>query len=284
MQVILISGLSGSGKSVAIKVLEDSNFYCVDNLPVKLFAETVDLLSAAGHENIAISIDARGGESVGLLPQRIEALKARGMDVRLFFLDATDDTLIRRFAETRRRHPLATDQATLEEAIVRERELLSPVAEAGHRIDTSGVHPNTLRTWIKDLLQAGHGELSLLFESFGYKQGIPLDADYVFDVRCLPNPFYDPKLRALTGQDAEVMAFLERDASVQQMLEDIQRFITTWLPAFRRDNRAYLTVSICCTGGQHRSVFLAERLARHFRSFAGAQSPVLVRHRQLSTD
>jgi len=280
MQVVLISGLSGSGKSVALKVLEDNGYFCVDNLPVKLFDETVGLLRAAGHERIAISIDARGGETVALLPQRVEQLKLNGVDARLLFLDAKDDTLIRRFAETRRRHPLAAGQITLEEAIVRERELLSPVAEAGHRIDTSGIQPNALRNWIKDLLEVERGETSLLFESFGYKQGIPLDADFVFDVRCLPNPFYDPRLRPLTGRDRDVIAFLDNEPSAGRMLADIRTFIESWLPAFRRDNRAYLTVAIGCTGGQHRSVYLSESLAKYFRAQHGA-GPVLVRHRQL---
>ena len=229
MQVVLISGLSGSGKSVALKVLEDNGYFCVDNLPVKLFAETVELLRTSGNERIAISIDARGGETVSLLPQRVEQLKLNGVDARLLFLDAKDDTLIRRFTETRRRHPLATGQVTLEEAIAHERDLLSPVAEAGHRIDTSGLQPNALRI--------ERGETSLLFESFGYKQGIPLDADFVFDVRCLPNPFYDPQLRPLTGRDAAVIAFLEKEPSAGRMLADIRTFIENWLPAFRRDNR-----------------------------------------------
>lgn len=280
MQVVLISGLSGSGKSVALKVLEDNGYFCVDNLPVKLFTETVELLRTSGNERIAISIDARGGETVGLLPQRVEQLKLNGVDARLLFLDAKDDTLIRRFTETRRRHPLAAGQVTLEEAIARERELLSPVAEAGHRIDTSGLQPNALRNWIKELLQIERGETTLLFESFGYKQGIPLDADFVFDVRCLPNPFYDPRMRALTGRDAAVIAFLEKEPAAGRMLADIRTFIENWLPAFRRDNRAYLTVAIGCTGGQHRSVYLSESLAAYFRAQPGA-GPVLVRHRQL---
>lgn len=276
MQVVLLSGVSGSGKSVALKALEDNGYYCVDNLPVQLFARTVELLRAAGNELAAISIDARGGELVSQLPAVLDNLKRQGVDARLIFLDSKDDTLIKRYAETRRRHPLATGQTTLAEAMARERALLSTVAEVGHRIDTSDLQPNALRAWIKELLQAGQGQTSLLFESFGYKQGIPLDADFVFDVRCIPNPYYDPDLRPLNGTDAQVIRFLENEPSAVKMLADIRGFIESWLPSFRRDNRAYLTVAIGCTGGQHRSVYLAEKLAQRFRP----QMNVLVRHRE----
>ena len=257
MQVVLLSGVSGSGKSVALKALEDSGYYCVDNLPVKLFAETVELLRAGGNELVAISIDARGGEAVSLLPARLEALKRQGVDARLIFLDSKSDTLIRRFAETRRRHPLAVGQTTLEEAIVRERDLLSPVAEVGHRIDTSGLQPNALRGWIKDLIAVDPSTLTLLLESFGFKHGVPLDADLVFDVRCLPNPHYDPQLRPLTGHDAPVVEFLERETQASLLIEDIQRFLQRWLPRFALDQRASITIAIGCTGGRHRSVYIA---------------------------
>lgn len=282
MQVVLISGLSGSGKSVALNVLEDNGYYCVDNLPVKLLEETVQLLRNAGQEHVALSIDARGGQSVASLPDYAQGLKSQGIDARLLFLDSKNDTLVRRYAESRRRHPLADGKATLEESIARERALMAPIAEVGHRIDTSELHPNALRSWIKDLLQADRGETSLLFQSFGYKQGVPLDADFLFDVRCLPNPFYDPRLRLLTGRDADVIRFLDNEPIVARMLDDIGNFIETWLPAFRNDNRAYLTVAIGCTGGQHRSVYLADRLAARFSS-AGGKGPVLVRHRQIAT-
>jgi UPF0042 nucleotide-binding protein len=281
MQVVLLSGVSGSGKSVALKALEDNGYFCVDNLPVQLFARTVELLRAAGNELVAISIDARGGELVSQLPVVLENLKRQGVDARLIFLDSKDETLIKRYAETRRRHPLAVGQVTLAEAMVRERELLSPAAEVGHRIDTSDLQPNALRAWIKELLQAGQGQTSLLFESFGYKQGIPLDADFVFDVRCIPNPYYDPRLRPLCGLDAPVIEFLEKEPTAIKMLADIRAFVESWLPSFRQDNRAYLTVAVGCTGGQHRSVYLTERLAAYFREPARTQGPVLVRHRQL---
>jgi len=292
MQLVLISGLSGSGKSIALNVLEDSGYYCVDNLPAQLLEQSAELLRRAGHVRIAMSIDARTGNSLEMLPETISALKRQGVEVRLLFLDAKNDTLIRRFAETRRRHPLAQggglgssavpgkeDTLTLEECLARERDLLSAVGEIGLRIDTSELLPNTLRNWIKELLGIRTESTLLLFESFGYKQGVPLDADLVFDVRCLPNPHYDPHLRPLTGLDTEVVAFLEKEPMVGSMLQDIRRFIETWLPAYGHDNRGSLTVAVGCTGGQHRSVYFVERLSAHFRAMA----PVLVRHRQLAT-
>jgi UPF0042 nucleotide-binding protein len=278
MQLILISGLSGSGKSVALNVLEDSGYYCVDNLPVLLLAETAEFMRSAGYQKIAVSIDARSGKALDRLPNTLAALRQAGMDLRVLFLDAKSDTLVRRFAETRRRHPLAQGELTIEECIARERELLAEIGELGHRIDTSDLQPNTLRAWIKDLLGAGNSHMTLLFESFGFKQGIPLDADLVFDVRFLPNPYYDPRLRPLTGNDAAVIAFLEANDDAHKTLAEIRGLIDTWLPRYLRDNRAYLTVAVGCTGGQHRSVYLVEKLAAHFRE----KAPVLVRHRQLS--
>jgi UPF0042 nucleotide-binding protein len=278
MQLVLISGLSGSGKSIALNVLEDSGYYCVDNLPVQLLKQSVELLRGAGHARVAMSIDARTGGSLERVPEYVAALKKERVDVRLLFLDAKDDTLIRRFSETRRRHPLATGTRTLEECLARERELLAPINEIGSRIDTSDLLPNTLRNWIKELLGIRAELTTLLFESFSYKQGVPLDADLVFDVRCLPNPHYEARLRPLTGLDDEVVAFLEKEPRVGAMLQDIRRFVETWLPAYGQDNRSSLTVAIGCTGGRHRSVYFAERLGAYFRTHA----PVLVRHRHLA--
>jgi RNase adapter protein RapZ len=277
MQLILISGLSGSGKSVALNVLADNEFYCVDNLPGKLLAETVAFLGAAGYSRVAVSIDARSGDSLEQLPRSIAALRAKGVDVRLLFLDAKADTLIRRFKETRRKHPLSGHALTIEECIEKERELLGPIGELGHHIDTSDIAPNALRRWIRDLVSVERAGMTLQFESFGFKEGIPVDADLVFDVRCLPNPYYDPQLRPLSGLDAPVARFLDADPDTQRMVGDIGNYLATWLPAFVRDNRAYLTVAIGCTGGQHRSVYLVEQLAARFR----AELSVLVRHRQL---
>jgi RNase adapter protein RapZ len=277
MQLVVISGLSGSGKSVALNVLEDASFYCVDNLPATLLAATIDFLDDAGYDRVAVTVDSRSGAALAELPASIRALKARGIDVRLLFLDAGNETLVKRFSETRRPHPLAGSDTTVDEAIRRERELLAGVDELGQRLDTSDLAPNALRAWIKDLVAVDRSGLTLAFESFGYKQGIPLDADLVFDVRCLPNPFYDPKLRPLTGLDAPVARFLEALPAAQAMLADIGDFVGRWLPSFVRDNRAYLTVALGCTGGQHRSVWFAEQLAARFR----ATTRVLVRHRQL---
>ena len=278
MQVVVITGLSGSGKSIALNVLEDAGYYCVDNLPAPLLSDLVDHLRLEGHERAAVAVDMRGGSSIAALPPQLRSLEAQGVVLRCVFLDARDEVLIQRFSETRRRHPLATGDVTLEEAIAREREALEMLASLGHHVDTSNLRPNSLRASIKEFAALDErGGLTLLFESFGFKHGIPLDADLVFDVRCLPNPHYDPVLRPLTGRDAEVVAFLAGQPEVARMESDLRRFIGDWLPAYVRDNRSYLTVGIGCTGGQHRSVYLAERLADHFRP----QASVLVRHRSL---
>lgn len=278
MQLIIISGLSGSGKSIALNVLEDSGYYCVDNLPAKLLIGLTQFLAHEGYDRVAVSIDVRSGATLSELPGYLLQLKERGTDLHLMFLDSKIDTLVKRFSETRRRHPLAHEGRTLPECIELERELLADIGDLGHRIDTSDLNPNALRSWVKELLDLGESGLTLLFQSFGFKHGIPTDADFVFDVRCLPNPHYDPALRPLTGKDAPVVAFIEANANAREMLTDIRDFVEKWLPCFVRDNRSYLTVAIGCTGGCHRSVYFAESLARHFR---GSRS-VLVRHRELS--
>ncbi|MDR1463650.1 MAG: RNase adapter RapZ [Azoarcus sp.] len=278
MQLVLISGLSGSGKSIALKVLEDAGYYVVDNLPSMLLPQLVATLRGTGYCRIAVSVDVRSGESVAALPRQMAALRELAEDLRCIFLDARDDTLIARFSETRRRHPLAGENMSLKEAICCEREMLDEIFLLGHRIDTSDMHPNTLRNRVKDFVEAEAGEgLSLMFQSFGFKYGIPLDADMVFDVRCLPNPYYDPQLRPLTGHDPEVIAYFAQLPEVGRMIEDIRRFIAAWLPDFIRDNRSYLTVAIGCTGGQHRSIYIAEHLTEAFR----ATCRVLVRHRAM---
>jgi RNase adapter protein RapZ len=278
MQLILITGLSGSGKSVALHVLEDSGYYYVDNLPLKLLQKTVELLDRSEHTRVALSLDMRSAEELAGLPGQLADFRSRGHDVRVLFLEAKADTLIKRFSETRRRHPLADGRLTLTECIERERDLLSGIADTAHRLDTSDLGPNALRNWVKDFVGLPPAGLVLLFESFGFKHGLPLNADLVFDVRCLPNPNYDPRLRPLTGRDAAVIDFLCSDTATCRMLDDIRRFVTDWLPAFNRDNRSYLTVAVGCTGGQHRSVYFAEALAAFFRD----RVPVLVRHRELS--
>lgn len=277
MQLILITGLSGSGKSVALNVLEDGGFYCVDNLPVKLLPDLVSFLDAAGYARAALSIDVRSGSTLAELPQHVANLKRSGTDIRVLFLEAKTETLIKRYSETRRRHPLSEGELTLPECIARERELLGDVAELSHHVDTSDLNPNALRSWVKDFAGLRLAGFSLLFQSFGFKHGIPLDADLVFDVRCLPNPHYEPALRPMTGKDQPVIDFLRADPDTQKMLDDIRRYVENWLPCFIRDNRSYLTVAIGCTGGRHRSVYFVEALAGHFRP----QTQVLIRHREL---
>ena len=284
MHILIISGLSGSGKSIALNLLEDATYYCVDNLPPQLLQPLVDQLGEQGYGKIAVAIDIRGGGGIETLPQQLETLRAQGHDVQFLFLDSKTETLRKRYSETRRRHPLASDDRTLSEAIAEERVRLARVAELGHHIDTSDLKPNALREWIRQFIVANgdhaHPQaqtLTLSFESFGFKHGLPLDAELVFDVRCLPNPHYEPDLRPLTGRDQPVIDFLEAEPDVLRMRDDIARFVETWLPAYIRDNRSYLTVGIGCTGGQHRSVYIAEWLARHFSD----RLRVLVRHREL---
>jgi UPF0042 nucleotide-binding protein len=278
VQLFLISGLSGSGKSVALKVLEDSGYYCVDNLPADLLAALVEHLQRAGYSNIAVSIDVRSANSVQRLPPLLQQIKQQGTDVHVLFLDAQTDTLVKRFSETRRLHPLNDGVRTLPECVLYERELLTEISSIGHHIDTTELNSNALRAWIKQFIKLDRARLTLLFQSFGFKHGIPLDSDLVFDVRCLPNPHYNPVLQPLTGRDTAVIQFLDSTPSAQDMFGDIRDFIERWLPSFVADNRSYLTVAIGCTGGQHRSVYFAEKLARHFEH----QQQVLVRHRELS--
>jgi UPF0042 nucleotide-binding protein len=278
MQLFLISGLSGSGKSVALKMLEDSGYYCVDNLPVELLNVLMSNLKLSGVSKVAVSIDVRSGSSVVLMPQYLDDIRKQVADVHVLFLDAQTDTLVKRFSETRRLHPLSDGVRTLPECVARERELLAEISNIGHHIDTSELNANALRAWIKQFITLDRGRLTLLFESFGFKNGLPLDADLVYDVRCLPNPHYDPVLRPLTGRDAPVIRFLDETPLVQKMYEDIRTFVENWLPSFVADNRSYLTVAIGCTGGQHRSVYLSEKLAQHFKN----QQQVLLRHRELT--
>ena len=276
MQLILVSGLSGSGKSIALAVLEDAGYYCADNLPATLLLEVADFLAEAGHDKIAVSIDARSA-ALAALPENIAQLKSRGMECRVIYLEASNPALLRRFSETRRRHPLTRQGLTLLEAIERERALLAGVAALGHRIDTSELLPRLLQNWIRDLLGIGPGMLALLFESFAYRDGIPLDADWVLDARMLPNPHYDPQLRPLTGRDRAVIDYLAREAAVARWLEDVRALLARWLPEIVRENRSSVTVAIGCTGGKHRSVYLVEQLADAFRR----DWSVLVRHRGL---
>jgi len=238
----------------------------------------VESAQSRGEQKVAISADARSPDTLGQLLAIVGQLGKRGHDVRVIFLDSSDESLVRRFSETRRPHPLAREGQTLAEAIAQERGLLAWLAEIGDRIDTSVLLPAQLRQWVQDLVVTERSRLVLTFETFGYKAGVPLDADYVFDARCvLPNPHYDPQLRALTGHDAPVKEYLERETQANLFVEDIQRFLQRWLPRFLLDQRASITVAIGCTGGRHRSVYIAEQLAERFAS----EHEVVVRHRDL---
>jgi len=286
LHLVLLTGMSGSGKSVALHALEDLGFYCVDNLPPELLTSLVSLERAGSNHQLAIAMDVRSAGSLPLVPKQLEALRSQGVNVDAIFLDANTDTLMRRFSETRRRHPLSQaspdsaqqDQRhALSEAIELERELLSELRAQSHVIDSSIIRPTQLQSYIKSLINAHGEQLTLVFESFAFKRGIPSDADYVFDVRMLPNPHYDPDLKALTGRDAPVVEFLQRESEVQRMLTQVQQFLESWLSPLSQNHRSYVTVAIGCTGGQHRSVYLVEQLAKLFET----QWVTLKRHREL---
>jgi RNase adapter protein RapZ len=290
LEIVFITGMSGSGKSVALHALEDAGFYCVDNLPPELVLGFVDLqatLDAASR--IAIAIDVRSAKSLPALPSVLAGLQARGIDFKLVFLDAGDETLVHRYSETRRLHPLSNtknndqphndQRLALQEAIALERELLAELRERAHIIDTGFIKATKLQSIIKTLVDsdASSNALTVVFESFAFKRGVPLDADYVFDVRMLPNPHYEPQLKALTGRDQPVMDYLLASPDVLNMQTQIAQFVKNWLPALQADHRSYVTVAIGCTGGQHRSVYLVEQLAKAFKQ----DWPVLIRHREL---
>jgi UPF0042 nucleotide-binding protein len=278
MDLILIGGVSGSGKSVALAAFEDAGYYAVNNLPVALLAETAAYLEQAGQERVAVALDVKTGPGLPGLAETMAALSQRGWQVRLLYLDATVETLVKRFSETRRRHPFSSGDRTLTEAIQYERDLLAHARQLGITFDTSELPAANLRGWIKDFVSVDPSQITLQVESFGFKHGVPLDADLVFDARCLPNPHYEPALSPLTGRHADVVAFLEAIPEAERMYGDIYHFVASWLPDYARDNRNYLTVAIGCTGGQHRSVYLVERLAQAF----SPRYQVIVRHRELA--
>jgi RNase adapter protein RapZ len=279
---VIVSGLSGAGKTIALHSLEDLGFYCVDNLPVSLlpmFAEQASRLDIV-HEGVAVGVDART-TALNEMPALLQTLSAVKIPYHILFLEADDSVLIKRFSETRRKHPLSSAKVPLREAIQQERQLLEPLAkQADIRINTSFIQVHQLRDIIRlQIKLRSHQNLSVLFQSFGFKYGIPSDADFVFDVRCLPNPYWESELRQLTGRDGAVVNFLQAQPKVQQMEQTMIEFLETWLPQFAADNRSYLTIAIGCTGGQHRSVYLAEQLAKYFSQ---QSEGVLVRHRELS--
>ncbi len=285
VKLLIVSGLSGSGKSIALQALEDQGLYCIDNLPMGLllaFAQQLVSPNQKQYPHAAVGIDARNlVEDFQQFRERLDAVRALGITCEVIFLHADDNTLFKRFSETRRRHPLTSASVSLSEAIKAEREVLKPLAEnADWSIDTTHTTLHQLRDLIRERVTGRDGaSMSLLLMSFGYKHGLPQDADFVFDVRCLPNPHWIPSLRGLTGCDPQVSEFLRRHKAVQEMIENLRAFVSRWLPAFEADNRAYLTVAIGCTGGQHRSVFMVEELAQGLR--AGPVN-ILTRHRELS--
>jgi len=284
MNIIIISGLSGSGKSVALHALEDMDYYCIDNLPVGLldaFANEIREQIRANGNDVGVGIDARNHPNqLSNFPNIIAGIRDRGIACKILFLQADDATLLKRFSETRRKHPLSGADIPLADAIDRERTLLSPIAaNADMFIDTSRTNVHQLRDLIMESLGNAEAKgLSLLLRSFGYKHGIPGDADFVFDARCLPNPHWQPGLRNLTGRDREVVEYLEEEAVVREYYQQLENFLTSWLPRFREDNRSYLSIAIGCTGGQHRSVYLVERLARQL---GDRLCDIVTRHREL---
>lgn len=284
MKLIIISGLSGSGKSVALHTLEDLGYYCIDNLPLFLLAELAAVMGQSRRRTFtrtAVGIDARNKpEDLHSLPAIIEQARERGVDCRVAFLDAQTETLIRRFSETRRKHPLTHASRPLSEAIALERQFLDPILHvAALRIDTTHTNVHELRDLIREQLGGDASpRASILLQSFGFKHGVPHDVDFVFDVRCLPNPHWEAELRPLSGLDPAVAAFLEGHDEVIRMRNDIKSFLDRWVPQFETDGRSYLTIAIGCTGGQHRSVYMAESLGRHFEQSGRS---VMVRHREL---
>ena len=283
MSFFIVSGLSGSGKTIALQALEDVGFYCIDNLPAVLLPHFAGLLAEMRNNaimNVAVGLDVRNRAFLADLPKSLDELRTRGIHCRIVFLEAEDSILVKRFKETRRKHPMVDHRTPLIEAIRAEKEMLEPLSfDAALRIDTTRTTPHELRTQVRNFaLGEETAGLTLLFESFGYKHGTPLDADYVFDVRCLPNPYWQAELRQHTGLDEPVVRFLEQHDDVRAMLDGIAGFLEKWLPRFEREDRTYLTIAIGCTGGQHRSVYLVRRLAEYF-SNTGVKTQV--RHREL---
>lgn len=283
MRLIIVTGMSGSGKSVALRELEDIGFYCIDNLPFSLVETVADRLRASQKE-VAFAVDSRSGLTDSDRPaDLVESLRSKGCSVDVLFLTADTQTLLKRFSETRRRHPLSSTKGaetdlTLSEAIEREREILSAFSEVGASCDTSNLSSNGLRNWVARFARTENAGMTIAFESFAFKRGIPYVADLVFDARNLPNPFYDETLRPFTGRDPQIVAFMRGHPQVQEFVDSIAAFIAKWLDSYAGNNRRYFTVAVGCTGGQHRSVYVAQQLYEHFRSLHSSTS---VRHREL---
>ncbi len=278
MEVIIISGLSGSGKSIALNALEDNDFYCIDNLPVTLLSNISQHLNHEHQDKVAISVDIRSID-IEKLPHVIKEIESLSIKTKLIYLESSTESIVRRFGETRRRHPLVNEKLSLSEAIEKERSMLAPLAEIGYKIDTSNMSVNSLKKALNELIQLKEDNLALQFSSFGYKFGIPLDADFIFDVRCLPNPYYESDLKDLTGIDKPVADFFQNYKEVDKMYKDINYFVSEWLTAFKNDQRHSLHVAIGCTGGKHRSVYITNKLFTHF---SNPKSQVIIRHRDIN--
>ncbi len=284
MKLLIVSGLSGSGKSIVLDTLEDSGYYCIDNLPISLlerFISDVMLVDDTTYKKTAIGIDARNqSESLLNFSDSLDAIRNKGIDCEVLFLQAEETVLLKRYSETRRKHPLTDSNVPLKEALGIERDMLKAVLKHANVVfDTSRTHLYQLRELVKSQIEKKDEKyLSLQFQSFGFKHGIPLDADFVFDARCLPNPYWDPGLRGFTGKDEPIINFLNKSESAQDFFQDLCAFLERWVPRFEADSLSYLTVAIGCTGGQHRSVYLVESLVKHFKDHA---LNVIIRHREL---
>lgn len=287
MRLVIVSGLSGSGKSVALNLLEDLNFYCIDNVPAALLDTIITELVATAdsiYDNLAVGVDARNRSAdLQSVPELVRDLRNRGIHCEVIFLHAEDAILLKRYSETRRKHPLSDEGLSLADAIVKERELLGPIIDCAELVlDTTRTNVYELRDAIRERVgQRSEPELSILIESFGFKHGLPSDADFVFDLRCLPNPYWEIQLKQLTGMDDPVIEYLDDKSSVQSMYTDILTFLEKWIPQYVDFNRNYLTIALGCTGGQHRSVYLAEKLAAELKK---KFSHVLTRHNELPND
>jgi UPF0042 nucleotide-binding protein len=281
MQLILLSGLAGAGKSTALRILEDSGYYCVDNLPPPMLVQLIEVYALTSDATkIAVSIDTRSRSMLRQLPNAILNVQNLGIETKIIFLDASREVLIKRFSETRRKHPLSDGKKTISDCIAEESELLFGINSMAHRIDTSNLTANGLRAIIKQFVNADYSQLNIVIQSFGFKYGLPIDSDFVFDVRCLPNPHYDKNIRDFNGTDAPIIDFLEKEPKVQNMINDIYTMVRPWLLEFSQDNRNYVTISIGCTGGKHRSVYIAEQISELI-SKAGYKT--ITRHRQLQS-
>ena len=279
MQLIVVSGMAGAGKSTALKILEDSGYYCVDNLPPSMLLQLIETrLLSSDIKKIAVGVDTRSLSLLRQLPNVVTELLKLGIEAKVIYLDARVDVLIKRFSETRRKHPLSDGNRTISDCIREEQESLSSISNISHRIDTSELTANGLRSIIKQFVNADYSQLNIVIHSFGFKYGLPIDSDFVFDVRCLPNPHYDPNIRDFNGIEEPIIKYLDGQDKVQQMIHDIYKFLNKWLGEFSHDNRNYVTIAIGCTGGKHRSVYIAEALSVLIKQL---KYKVIVRHRQL---